>query len=256
MAIEEKEPSREHREPEPPPLAGDAPRVRVEPREAGANPARPLRCPYCHADVTVDLEPSVACERCDARHHLACWRESGRCAACRDARRIPPEGGPPGSRLRRRARTLFLGLAFAAVCLGVPSVATVAIRLGVSADEQRSRQRSLEALAASDLQTAKYELSRYLEAHPREAWAYGARARAEEGLHDDTGALLDYGRALDLDPRDAELWLRRGLVRARHHDTTAARADLRRALALSPANETARGELERLGDGGSPTGRR
>jgi hypothetical protein len=41
------------------------------------------RCPFCHDSITIDTADQVACKRCLARHHLACWNESGSCGACR-----------------------------------------------------------------------------------------------------------------------------------------------------------------------------
>ena len=49
-------------------------RVRAQPS--------PLRCPFCHEGVEVDSDEWVACTGCLARHHDACWGESGACAAC------------------------------------------------------------------------------------------------------------------------------------------------------------------------------
>jgi hypothetical protein len=40
------------------------------------------RCPYCHEGVASDAEAWVACRGCLARHHLACWSESGACSTC------------------------------------------------------------------------------------------------------------------------------------------------------------------------------
>jgi tetratricopeptide (TPR) repeat protein len=47
-------------------------------------PAHAARCPYCHDDlrISADAPAWVACERCLARHHRACWRESVGCCAC------------------------------------------------------------------------------------------------------------------------------------------------------------------------------
>lgn len=55
------------------------------------------RCPYCH-DAVKDLE-GVACARCMARHHEACWDEYHQCAACGAVERFRgverTEGRPP-----------------------------------------------------------------------------------------------------------------------------------------------------------------
>lgn len=55
-----------------------APRDDVHVHGAGG-----LRCPFCHDDVNIDATvPWVACEKCLARHHEACWGEAGRCGGC------------------------------------------------------------------------------------------------------------------------------------------------------------------------------
>ncbi|MBX3467347.1 MAG: hypothetical protein KF878_10690 [Planctomycetes bacterium] len=70
------------------------------------------RCPFCHDDVHPDAGDvaCVACERCLARHHEACWDEARRCGACgvgsRRARRHAAAAGPgaaPRARGGRRA---------------------------------------------------------------------------------------------------------------------------------------------------------
>jgi hypothetical protein len=47
------------------------------------------RCPFCHADVDIAGADWVACKGCLARHHLACWGESGACATCGLPRFLP-----------------------------------------------------------------------------------------------------------------------------------------------------------------------
>jgi hypothetical protein len=54
---------------------------RERPRELRVEQG-PTRCPFCHEGVAVESEAWVACEKCLARHHLACWDEGRRCAAC------------------------------------------------------------------------------------------------------------------------------------------------------------------------------
>lgn len=44
------------------------------------------RCPFCHADVSVERNDWCSCRSCQARHHTACWAESKRCGACGDER--------------------------------------------------------------------------------------------------------------------------------------------------------------------------
>lgn len=55
---------------------------RDRPRDDVRMESSPTRCPYCHEGVAVEAEAWVACERCLARHHRACWDEGQRCAAC------------------------------------------------------------------------------------------------------------------------------------------------------------------------------
>jgi hypothetical protein len=51
--------------------------------------ASPLRCPFCHASVAAVALDWVACKACLARHHAACWSESGACASCGDQLFLP-----------------------------------------------------------------------------------------------------------------------------------------------------------------------
>lgn len=53
------------------------------------------RCPFCHADAGVAASRGV-CAACLARHHEACWSETGRCASCGHTVRLelPQPRGP------------------------------------------------------------------------------------------------------------------------------------------------------------------
>ena len=44
--------------------------------------ASPLRCPFCHDELSTRLDDWVACRECLARHHVACWRDHRACAFC------------------------------------------------------------------------------------------------------------------------------------------------------------------------------
>lgn len=56
-------------------------RTRSEVRVGGS----PTRCPYCHAGIEdAEVEASVVCHACLARHHRDCW--VGSCASCQAAR--------------------------------------------------------------------------------------------------------------------------------------------------------------------------
>lgn len=69
-----------------------------------------LRCPYCHD--TLAAAASVACGRCQSRHHLACFVENGGCsiAGCRPgtAHRVVGVAARPGTEPSARRR-LALG---------------------------------------------------------------------------------------------------------------------------------------------------
>jgi hypothetical protein len=68
---------------QPKPFVPPEPAPEVEAREDVRAAASPVRCPYCHSDVSPDARDWVACRKCLARHHASCWRESGACASCR-----------------------------------------------------------------------------------------------------------------------------------------------------------------------------
>jgi hypothetical protein len=63
----------------------------------------PTRCPFCHEGVEVEREAWVACEKCLARHHLACWDEGKRCAACGASAPLKRSDGVDSLRLLTRA---------------------------------------------------------------------------------------------------------------------------------------------------------
>lgn len=50
------------------------------------------RCPFCHEGA--EAEGSVACQGCLARHHEACWNESGRCGSCGSQQGLAPMARP------------------------------------------------------------------------------------------------------------------------------------------------------------------
>ncbi|MCA8922906.1 MAG: hypothetical protein KDD82_13915 [Planctomycetes bacterium] len=69
---------RPHKDPQPQTTPAPAPREDVH---VAAN-----RCPFCHDGVTP--RESVVCKTCLARHHEACWGESGACASCQGSERL------------------------------------------------------------------------------------------------------------------------------------------------------------------------
>jgi hypothetical protein len=85
----------------------------------------PVRCPYCHSDVSPDARDWVVCRACLARHHEACWNEGGACASCRATEAIG--GGKAAASVARRKTsvvTVVLGLSVA-VLMGVALLSAV-----------------------------------------------------------------------------------------------------------------------------------
>lgn len=64
-----------------------------ETREKAVSRPALHRCPFCHEDT--QPEGSVACQGCLARHHEACWAESGQCGACGGERQLAPTALAP-----------------------------------------------------------------------------------------------------------------------------------------------------------------
>ncbi len=94
----------------------------------------PTRCPYCHASVEeAELEASVVCERCLARHHRDCW--SGSCASCSSPRQLvsvrardAAEAAPAGERDRYETAKAWINRAWLAsflLCMLALPVAAV-----------------------------------------------------------------------------------------------------------------------------------
>ncbi len=104
------------------------------------------RCPYCHDDVAQGGElESLVCDGCLARHHAACWAESGVCGSCGAARPLSPQVTPIKGRAARLAGaalliafpiTGFLAGAFEPTPQPAPVVAraNVAVTLGVDVE--------------------------------------------------------------------------------------------------------------------------
>src|SRR4051794_212332 len=65
------------------PFLPPEPPVESGPRDDVRAATSPVRCPFCHSDVSPDARDWVACRACLARHHAGCWNESKACASCR-----------------------------------------------------------------------------------------------------------------------------------------------------------------------------
>src|SRR4051812_3384698 len=77
------------------------------------------RCPHCHANVDSDQDAWAACQKCLARHHLACWGEGGACGACSEKRfvtSVPARGKATG---RGMNPIVVLGIVSVAGILGM-----------------------------------------------------------------------------------------------------------------------------------------
>lgn len=78
-------------------------------------PASPVRCPFCHTDISPDATDWVACKACLARHHVGCWGEHGKCSSCAQDKFLP---ATPGRRERANARPSRPARIVKAVVLG------------------------------------------------------------------------------------------------------------------------------------------
>jgi hypothetical protein len=131
-------------------------------RAAGGGEAgtpRGWRCPYCHTDLAQG-EERVACERCGAWHHPACWEEAGSCSACQhdsaaQAATQPLAAwvwgilpawvlGPP------TLAFLIWGPEFRGRGLLAPGVAVIAVVLGVRFKAHYARRRLARRAQGSD----------------------------------------------------------------------------------------------------------
>ena len=83
------------RPPEPPEREPE-PEIKLE--------ASPVRCPFCHDGIDVGGEAWVACAGCLARHHDACWGESGACGSCGHRERLTRDGAAPAAAPPARLR--------------------------------------------------------------------------------------------------------------------------------------------------------
>jgi hypothetical protein len=88
--------------------------------------ASPVRCPYCHDELSVERAAWVVCRSCLARHHEGCWRESKTCASCGHALALsgePLEGRTTAAWWRPfRSKWMPLVMLLAPVVGGVASM--------------------------------------------------------------------------------------------------------------------------------------
>jgi hypothetical protein len=84
-----------------------------------------LRCPFCHDALDREREAWLACGSCLARHHAACWEESGRCATCRDPVAL--------TRNPSRVSPVYVGVCMILATAIEVVISTIAIRSHVSA---------------------------------------------------------------------------------------------------------------------------
>jgi hypothetical protein len=95
---------------QPKPFVPPEPVPEVEERDDVRARTSPLRCPYCHSDVSPDARDWVACRKCLARHHATCWKESGACASCGELEPLLGRGRRWRKRVWALAAFAVLGL--------------------------------------------------------------------------------------------------------------------------------------------------
>ncbi|MEZ0228462.1 MAG: hypothetical protein ACAI25_07535 [Planctomycetota bacterium] len=188
------------------PAAEAAPRADV-PRTDVKVAASLVRCPYCHSDVAPDAAGWVACEKCLARHHTACWDEGGRCSTCGATARLRSEAAA-SKVMSVIAALLALGVALlVAFAVVVPvSKKSLAERANTSAKVVARNEAIAELgqcatkLASGDLDGAQIHASRAIEQDPGLAQGWHDRARVKLRKGDAKGALDDVEHAFRADP--------------------------------------------------------
>jgi hypothetical protein len=85
-------------------------------RLEGKGPVVVLACTYCKDKL--ERPTAVFCAGCLAPHHDECWKEHGRCAACRETRFVHPSAAP-----RKRAATVVAALCALGISGGIAAVA-------------------------------------------------------------------------------------------------------------------------------------
>ena len=243
----------DERVPEPVPRPSEPLEVRVQ-----SSVGRALRCPFCHESVASEREASVACERCRALHHRACWLEAQRCAACRGSRSNPRIRSRPWGRVFAGAVVaLVVGTAFWTVIVGPTMDDIRKRRAAVNQEVERERavRAALEKQSTFDEarteRRIKYrarlagdpslkeatspefaELTRAIVDAPDSADAWGNRAYARANAHDFAGSGFDYDAAIELETSKAWLYTSRGWVRMELGNLDGAQHDLDRTIEL------------------------
>lgn len=172
------------------------------------------RCPFCHADAGVAASRGV-CAACLARHHEACWTETGRCASCGHTVRLEL----PQPRPRSLAPLLAVVIALLAGVVGLVWTAYEEARAReVAASFQRHE---VEARLAADRATAAEASRRHqdyaliLHTRLREAQAEAAKAA------DTASEASERARTLDARLNTAQSQLREAELRAYTADARA-----------------------------------
>ena len=83
------------------------------------------------------------------------------------------------------------------------------------------------------------QLTRLINANPREAALYAGRANVLSWLGSEEGAIKDYNRAIQMAPNNAEYYVQRGTSWAATEDYEKAFADFNKALQIDPRNDQA-----------------
>ena len=106
--------------------------------------------------------------------------------------------------------------------------------------------RAETALKDQNVAQASILLDRIVSLYPDWSQAWRRRAQSALAQGDEEGAMLDLSRALQAEPRDFLAMLQlAGLMRGQHKDAPALEL-MRRALAVDPKNESLRDEVEKL----------
>jgi tetratricopeptide (TPR) repeat protein len=215
------------------------------------------RCPYCHDDIATQADDWVACKDCLARHHEACWDESGRCGSCGSEARLAEEEAPPATATQAANPNSPLGLRLTLVLAVLATMVTliggvVFIMLNDAGDfrDAPSPPQVSEAYGGApqaanlawdrgDYQAAFELYDAEVRREPGSARPVAQRAWCRIALEQFDEALVDFDRALELEP-SAFAYEGRALAKALAGDQAGASSDLRVCVALNPDTARAR----------------